>query len=134
MIKIESFTKKSLIDLYKEKNVGLEGNITKLIDFEDDDAVLGRRQKICLLIIACASAFSLMGACMAGGVKKSAGEPVEMTASSAAHRIHAARKQILNAVKPCEETYGLFPCSSSLTGSIFLTGAYGLLLLSSALI
>ena len=37
MIKIESFTKKSLIDLYKEKNVGLEGNITKLIDFEDDE-------------------------------------------------------------------------------------------------
>ena len=37
MIKIESFTKKSLIDLYKEKNVGLEGNITKLIDSEDDE-------------------------------------------------------------------------------------------------
>ena len=37
MIKIESFTKKSLIDLYKEKNVGLEGNITKLIDCEDDE-------------------------------------------------------------------------------------------------
>jgi len=37
MIKIESFTKKSLIDLYKEKNVSLEGNITKLIDSEDDE-------------------------------------------------------------------------------------------------
>jgi Ca2+/Na+ antiporter len=69
---------------------------------------------------------------MAGGVPKSEGEPVEMTASSAAHRIHAARKQILNAVKPCEETYGLFPCSSSLSGSIFLTGAYGFLLLKGA--
>jgi len=37
MIKIDSNTKKTLIDLYKKKGIGLEGNITKLIDREDDE-------------------------------------------------------------------------------------------------
>jgi hypothetical protein len=39
---------------------------------------------------------------------------------------------VLNEVKACEETYGLFPCSSSVTGSLFLTVAYGFLLLKGA--
>ena len=37
MINIDSNTKKLLMDLYVTKRVGLEGNITKLIDSEDDD-------------------------------------------------------------------------------------------------
>jgi len=37
MIKIDSNTKKLLMDLYVTKRVGLEGNITKLIDSDDDD-------------------------------------------------------------------------------------------------
>ena len=37
MIKIDSNTKKTLIDLYDKKGIGLEGNITKLIDGEDDE-------------------------------------------------------------------------------------------------
>jgi hypothetical protein len=37
MIKIDSNTKKTLMDLYSKKNIGLEGNITKLIDGEDDE-------------------------------------------------------------------------------------------------
>lgn len=37
MIKIDTNTKKTLIDLYNKKNIGLEGNITKLIDGEDDE-------------------------------------------------------------------------------------------------
>lgn len=37
MIKIDANTKKTLIDLYNKKNIGLEGNITKLIDGEDDE-------------------------------------------------------------------------------------------------
>jgi hypothetical protein len=37
MIKIDSNTKKLLMDLYVTKRVGLEGNITKLIDSEDDN-------------------------------------------------------------------------------------------------
>ena len=37
MIKIDSNTKKTLMDLYSKKNIGLEGNITKLIDSEDDE-------------------------------------------------------------------------------------------------
>jgi Fe2+ transport system protein B len=37
MIKIDSNTKKTLIDLYTKKGIGLEGNITKLIDTEDDE-------------------------------------------------------------------------------------------------
>lgn len=36
MIKIDSTTKKTLIDLYEKKGIGLEGNITKLIDSEND--------------------------------------------------------------------------------------------------
>lgn len=36
MIKFSVNTKKQLIDLYKAKNIGLEGNILKLIDCEDD--------------------------------------------------------------------------------------------------
>ena len=36
MIKIEKVTKKALIDLLQKKNVGLEGNIIKVIDAEDD--------------------------------------------------------------------------------------------------
>ena len=36
MIKIDSNTKKLLMDLYVTKRVGLEGNINKLIDSEDD--------------------------------------------------------------------------------------------------
>lgn len=37
MIKLEKVTRKALIDLLVEKGVGLEGNIIKLIDGEDDD-------------------------------------------------------------------------------------------------
>lgn len=37
MIKIDSNTKKTLIDLYDKKGIGLEGNITKLIDGENDE-------------------------------------------------------------------------------------------------
>ena len=37
MIKIDSNTKKILMDLYLKKGIGLEGNITKLIDTEDDE-------------------------------------------------------------------------------------------------
>lgn len=37
MIKIDSNTKKTLMDLYAKKGIGLEGNITKLIDGEDDE-------------------------------------------------------------------------------------------------
>ena len=37
MIKIDSNTKKILMDLYVKKGIGLEGNITKLIDGEDDE-------------------------------------------------------------------------------------------------
>ena len=37
MIKIDSNTKKTLMDLYTKKGIGLEGNITKLIDGEDDE-------------------------------------------------------------------------------------------------
>jgi len=37
MIKIDLNTKKTLIDLYTKKGIGLEGNITKLIDGEDDE-------------------------------------------------------------------------------------------------
>jgi Fe2+ transport system protein B len=36
MIKFSANTKKQLLDLYKTKNIGLEGNILKLIDSEDD--------------------------------------------------------------------------------------------------
>ena len=39
MINIDSNTKKLLMDLYVTKRVGLEGNITKLIDSEDDDDI-----------------------------------------------------------------------------------------------
>ena len=37
MIKIDSNTKKLLMDLYLKKGIGLEGNITKLINTEDDE-------------------------------------------------------------------------------------------------
>lgn len=37
MIKIDNNTKKVLLELYGKKNIGLEGNITKLIDGEDDE-------------------------------------------------------------------------------------------------
>ena len=37
MIKIDLNTNKTLIDLYTKKGIGLEGNITKLIDGEDDE-------------------------------------------------------------------------------------------------
>ena len=37
MIKIDSNTKKTLMDLYTKKGIGLEGNITKLIDSENDE-------------------------------------------------------------------------------------------------
>ena len=37
MIKIDSNTKKILMDLYLKKGIGLEGNITKLINTEDDE-------------------------------------------------------------------------------------------------
>ena len=36
MIKFSANTKKQLLDLYKSKNVGLEGNILKLVDAEED--------------------------------------------------------------------------------------------------
>jgi len=36
MIKFSANTKKQLLDLYKAKNIGLEGNILKLIDSEED--------------------------------------------------------------------------------------------------
>lgn len=35
-------------------------------------------------------------------------------------------------VEACEETYGVFPCSSSFWGSIFLVCTYGYLLLQGA--
>eukprot|EP00960_Hanusia_phi_P047610 758480-Hanusia_phi.AAC.5 len=41
-------------------------------------------------------------------------------------------KQVQEVEKGCEETYGLFPCSSSLPGSIFLCLMYGALLLKGA--
>jgi hypothetical protein len=37
MITIDSNTKKTLMDLYTKKGIGLEGNITKLIDTENDE-------------------------------------------------------------------------------------------------
>ena len=37
MIVLDKNTKKELIELFKTKNIGLEGNIVKLIDAEDDD-------------------------------------------------------------------------------------------------
>jgi hypothetical protein len=37
MITIDSNTKKTLMDLYTKKGIGLEGNITKLIDSENDE-------------------------------------------------------------------------------------------------
>ena len=37
MIKIDVNTKKQLIELYQKKSIGLEGNITKLIEREDDE-------------------------------------------------------------------------------------------------
>jgi len=37
MIKIDINTKKTLMDLYLKKGIGLEGNITKLINTEDDE-------------------------------------------------------------------------------------------------
>ena len=36
MIQIDKTTKEILIDLYNKKSIGLEGNITKLIDVEGD--------------------------------------------------------------------------------------------------
>ena len=36
MIKFSANTKKQLLDLYKSKNIGLEGNILKLVDAEED--------------------------------------------------------------------------------------------------
>lgn len=36
MIKLEKVTKKALIDLLEKKSIGLEGNIIKVIDAEDD--------------------------------------------------------------------------------------------------
>jgi chromosome segregation ATPase len=36
MIKFSANTKKQLLDLFKSKNIGLEGNILKLVDTEDD--------------------------------------------------------------------------------------------------
>ena len=35
MIKIDSNTKRTLLDLYNKKKIGLEGNITKIIDGEN---------------------------------------------------------------------------------------------------
>lgn len=37
MIKFDNNTKETLMDLYLKKGIGLEGNITKLIDGEDND-------------------------------------------------------------------------------------------------
>jgi len=37
MITIDSNTKKTLMDIYTKKGIGLEGNITKLIDTENDE-------------------------------------------------------------------------------------------------
>lgn len=37
MINIDSNTKRTLIDLYEKKGIGLEGNITKLINAENDE-------------------------------------------------------------------------------------------------
>jgi hypothetical protein len=36
MIKFSSNTKKQLLDLYKAKNIGLEGNLLKIVDSEED--------------------------------------------------------------------------------------------------
>ena len=40
MIQIDDITKKNLIDLYNKKGIGLEGNITKIIDGENDPEFL----------------------------------------------------------------------------------------------
>ena len=37
MITLDKNTKKQLIELFQSKNVGLEGNIVKLIDAEGDE-------------------------------------------------------------------------------------------------
>ena len=37
MIKLDANTKKQLVELYRKKGIGLEGNITKLVDREDDE-------------------------------------------------------------------------------------------------
>ena len=36
MIKFSANTKKQLLDLYKAKNIGLEGNLLKIVDSEED--------------------------------------------------------------------------------------------------
>ena len=36
MIKFSVNTKKQLLDLYKAKNIGLEGNLLKIVDSEED--------------------------------------------------------------------------------------------------
>lgn len=101
----------------------------------------GRRERLYLAALACACAVLAVGAVSPTGsafrdphaysYTDSSDTPTTLT--SVVHRIHDARKQALKgAPKPCEETYGLFPCSSSLTGSIFLTVTYGFLLLKGA--
>ena len=47
MIQIDNTTKKTLIDLYNKKDIGLEGNITKLINSEDDSDFL-EYLKVCI--------------------------------------------------------------------------------------
>lgn len=95
--------------------------------------LIGRREQLFVALIACLCAAFFAGASVAGGRNKSELDVVHIESlASAAHRIHDARKHMLHVVKPCEETYGLFPCSSSLSGSIFLTATYGFLLLKGA--
>ena len=47
MIKFSANTKKQLLDLYKSKNIGLEGNLLKLIDTEDDSD-FSQYVKVCI--------------------------------------------------------------------------------------
>jgi len=96
--------------------------------------LVGRRERLFLAAAACAcAAVVTVGAVTADSAGPRPSEEGAVTLASVIHRIHDARKQALKgSPKACEETYGLFPCSSSLTGSIFLTVTYGYLLLMGA--
>jgi len=95
--------------------------------------LVGRRERLFLAAAACTcAAVVTVGAVTADSAGPRPSEEGAVTLASVIHRIHDARKQALKgSPKACEETYGLFPCSSSLTGSIFLTVTYGYLLLDS---
>jgi hypothetical protein len=99
---------------------------------EDAGALFGRRE-----LLFCASfAFVCTVVFVSAGFQTQGQEAAgtsEVELVSMAHRIHDAHKKaVQDESKPCEETYGLFPCSSSLSGSLFLTATYGFLLLKGA--